>query len=120
DVERIVQAYPDLDWDLFVARVKALQVKTAVYFSLHIPHDLFNTPIPAHVLEQLRPPAWKERLIISWLNRVGLFNPHERKFSKPSYILFNALLYDDLRGLLRGIFPDRTWMRERYGFRSSL
>jgi hypothetical protein len=120
DVERIVRAYPSLDWGIFVQRVKALQVKTAVYFSLLIPHDLFGAPIPAQVLLALRPPAWKERLIIRWLNRVGLFNPHERKFSKPGYVLFNALLYDDLRGLLRGIFPNTFWMRERYGFRSNL
>lgn len=120
DVERIVRAYPDLDWELFVQRVKALQVKTAVYFSLLIPHDLFGTPIPEWVLAALRPPAWKERLIVGWLNRVGLFNPHEKKFSKPGYILFNALLYDDLGGLLRGIFPDRAWMRTRYGFANDL
>lgn len=120
DVERIVRAYPDLDWELFVQRVTALQVKTAVYFSLLIPHDLFGTPIPESVLVVLRPPAWKERLIIRWLNRVGLFNPHEQKFSKPGYILFNALLYDNLWGLLRSIFPARAWMRERYGFRSDL
>jgi len=116
DVERIVRAYPDLDWDLFVQRVKALQVKTAVYFSLLIPHDLFGTPIPEPVFAALRPPAWKERLIVRWLNRVGLFNPHERKFSKIGYILFNALLYDDIAGLWRAVFPDAGWMRERYGF----
>ncbi len=120
DVERIVRAYPDLDWDIFVQRVNALQVKTAVYFSLVIPHDLFGTPIPAPVLETLRPPAWKERLIIGWLNRTGLFSSHKRKFSKPGYILFTALLYDDCRGLLRSMFPDRTWMRECYGFHNDL
>ena len=120
DVERIVRAYPDLDWDVFVQRVKSLQVKTAVYFSLLIPHELFGTPIPDRVLAALRPPPWKERLIVRWLNQVGLFNPHERKFSKPGYILFNALLYDNMKGLLRGVFPDRTWMQERYGFRSDL
>lgn len=120
DVERIVRAYPDLDWPLFLERVTALEVKTAVYFSLLIPHELFGTPIPEQVLTALRPPAWKERLISRWLDRVGLFNPHEQKFSKPGYIIFNSLLYDDFRGLLRGLFPSGTWMRERYGFRSNL
>jgi len=120
DVERIVRAYPDLAWDVFVERVVHLQVKTPVYFSLAIPKTLFETPIPDAVLAQLRPPAWKERLIGRWLQKVGLFNPDEPKFNKPGYILFNALLYDDLRGLLRAIFPDRAWMRERYGFHSSL
>jgi hypothetical protein len=120
DVENIVRAYPDLDWDLFVRRVESLQVKTAVYFSLHIPYELFGTPIPARVRKVLRPPRWKELLIVQWLNRVRLFNPHKKKFSKLGYILFNALLYDDFKGLLRGIFPNRTWMRNRYGFNNSL
>jgi hypothetical protein len=120
DVERIVRAYLDLDWDLFVEQVSDLQVKTAVYFSLAIPQALFQTPIPERVLQTLRPPRWKERLITRWLNRAGLFDPDERKFSRPGYILFSALLYDDFRGLLRGLFPDRTWMRQRYGFRNDL
>lgn len=119
DVERIVRAYPNLDWKVFTERVKKLQVKTAVYFSLKIPHELFGIPIPEEVLSTLRPSAWKERVIIRWLARVGLFNPKERKFSKPGYILFNMLLYDDFRGLWRGIFPSPNWMKERYGFHSN-
>lgn len=115
DVERIVRAYPDLDWALFVQRVEALQVKTAVYFSLAIPHALFETPIPAWVLARLKPPAWKAALIQRWLQRVGLFNPDESKFSRPGYILFNTMLYDDLSGLWRGLFPDKQWMCQRYG-----
>ncbi len=116
DVERIVRAYPDLDWGVFVGRVQALQVKTAVYFSLLIPKELFATPIPDEVLAQLRPPAWKEKTITHMINKAGLFNPHEKKFSRGEYILFNALLYDDFRGLWRGVFPDKAWMQERYQF----
>ncbi|MCA9978033.1 MAG: hypothetical protein KC413_19870, partial [Anaerolineales bacterium] len=50
-------------------------------------------------------------------NKAGLFNPHEEKFTRLEYILFNMLLYDDLDGLWRGVFPDKAWMQERYGFR---
>lgn len=120
DVERIVRAYPNLDWNLFLKRVKKLQVKTAVYFSLLIPYELFNTPIPDFVLDALRPTAWKKNLILHWLNRVGLFNPNERKFGKIGYIVFNALLYDDFKGLVRSILPARTWMKEKYGFSNNL
>lgn len=119
DVEHIVRAYPDLDWGLFLERVLALQVKTPVYFSLTIPYALFKTPIPNHVLEQLKPPAWKERLISRWLQKAGLFNPDERKFSRLGYILFTALLYDDTRGLWRAIFPDRQWMQAQYKFENN-
>lgn len=117
DVERIVRATPDLDWQRFTRQVIGLQVKTPVYFSLAIPAALFGTPIPPAVLAQLRPPAWKERLLTRQIRRAGLFDPEQRKFGKLGYILFTALLYDDLAGLARGIFPDPAFMRERYGLR---
>lgn len=118
DVDRIVRRQV-VDWGVFVQRVTNLQVRTAVYFALAIPFALFRTPIPEAVLARLKPPIWKEQLIRQWLRRAGLFNPNERKFSWLGYILFNALLYDDIRGLWRGIFPDQHWMRQRYGFRSN-
>lgn len=120
DVERIVCAYPALDWTVFLERVNLLQVKTAVYFSLVIPKELFGTPIPDAVLAALQPARWKETLLRHWIQKAGLFNPHEKKFSRTKYILFTALLYDDIRGLLRGIFPDQQWMQEHYQFRSWL
>ena len=119
DVVRIVQAYPELDWQIFVTRVLSLQIKAAVYFSLAIPNALFAAAIPDWVLDRLRPSLWKEKMIVNWLQRVGLFNPREKKFSKPGYILFNMLLYDDLKGLLHAIFPNRAFMQARYGADSS-
>ncbi len=113
DVERIVRNQ-SIDWDIFLERVLKLQVKTAVYFSLIIPNELFDTPIPEHILLALKPSFWKETIITLWLNKVGLFNPHEKKFSKIGYIIFTSLLYDDFRGLLRSIFPEKKWMREKY------
>lgn len=118
DVDRIV-ALQKIDWDVFLGRVIALQVKTAVYFSLVIPFSLFNTHIPEEVLKRLRPSVWKEKLISRWLHKAGFFNPDERKFSHIGYIVFTALLYDDLSGLWRGIFPQKDWMKEHYNFHNN-
>jgi hypothetical protein len=120
DVDRIVRAYPQLDWELFLRQVKILQVNTAVYFSLLIPYDLFGTPIPNAVLDATRPSMWKEQTIIRYLNRVSLFDPLKRKFDKVGYIFFNSMLYDNPSGLLRSIFPKGSWMRQRYGFNNNL
>ena len=117
DVERIVRGYPDLDWDHFVAQAVDLQVKTPVYFSLAIAHQLLNTPIPQKVLAQLRPAAWKEQVLAQQIGRAGLFNPDESKFTRVGYILFTSLLYDDAAGLARGVFPDPAWMRNHYEVR---
>jgi hypothetical protein len=119
DVDRIVR-HQSIDWNVFLKYVLDLQVKTAVYFSLIIPKALFDTPIPDEVLARLKLPAWKVKLISGWLKKAGLFNPDERKFGKLRYILFNVLLYDDLNGLWKAVFPEKKWMKERYGFKNNL
>jgi hypothetical protein len=119
DVDRIARRQP-VDWQLFLKRVHKLQVKTAVYFSLAIPQMLFDTPIPEDVLREIKPTRRKEQLIARWLQRAGIFNPDEQKFSSPGYIAFTSLLYDDLSGLRRALLPDSEWMHERYGFSNKL
>lgn len=114
DVDRIVRACP-IDWEVFCALVEQLQVRTAVYLSLAFAQELLGTPVPAQVLSRLAPAHWKIRLMSSWLQRVGLFDPDGRKWSRFGYVLFVALLYDDLQGLLLGVFPPWSTMRKQYG-----
>jgi hypothetical protein len=119
DVDRVVRRQP-IGWERFAERVESLGVKTPVYFALAIPAELLGTPVPATVLSRLRPPRFHHDLILRQLTKAGLFEPHEKKFTNLAYILFNAGLYDDVGGLWRAVFPDRKWMRERYGLRSDL
>ena len=56
--------------------------------------------------------------MLRWIQRVGLFNPEMKKWSKPGYICFNLLLYDDLRGALIAIIPDSKTICERYNVKS--
>lgn len=120
DVDRIVRAYPHLDWNHFTRQVEKLQIKTAVYFSLLIPKILFQTPIPTAIIERLTPAAWKKWILMRWIDWAGLFEPDAHKFSRPGYVLFTALLYDDVGGLWRSIFPTRAWMRDHFGFKNDL
>lgn len=119
DVERMIRRVP-IDWDIFVNRVKQFQVCTPVYFSLIIPKTLFGAPVPDNVMAELSPPRWKKQIIFGWLDRIGLLNHDEKKFSKIGLIFFSALLNDNLKGLLQSIFPDSQWMKEQYDFQNSL
>lgn len=114
DVDRIVRRC-SIDWDSFAGRVEKIGVRTAVYLSLAIPAALLHTPVPEAVLRRLDHAPCKHRRMLRWLRRVGLFGPHERKWSRPGYIVFNLMLYDGAGGVLRGIFPTADWMCERYG-----
>lgn len=113
DVERIVTTQ-DIDWDLFTRRVKELRVKTATYLSLAMARSLLGSPVPTKVLDAIKPPAWKVRVMTKWLDKVSIFNPDDRKWSNPGFMTFVGLLYDDPRDLVSTIFPRYEEMQERY------
>ncbi len=119
DVDRIVRE-TEIDWHVFLDRVATLEVKTAVYFSLALAHDLLGTPVPQEALTGLRPGQLKVALVTRWLEKVGLFEPESKKWSRIGYVLFVVLLYDDISGLVRSVFPDRAWMQQRYGEKGNL
>ena len=116
DVDRIVH-YCEIDWDSFCDRVERTGLRTAVYLSLVIPKRLLGSDVPEAVLQRLNFALWKHRLLLRWIQRVGLFGPKERKWSKPGYILFNLFLYDSLAGVWRAVFPDAEWMQRQYKYR---
>ena len=117
DVERIVSAY-DIDWELFLNKVALMRVKTPVYISLFIPHKLFKLEIPNLVLEELNFFPLKHLIILNWLKRVGFFGPHSKKWSNFGYIIFNILLFDSFKDLLRAIFPNKKSIVNLYGRKS--
>lgn len=112
DVERI-SSRTDINWKVFLAKVNSLNVRTPVYFSLALAKNLLDTELPDEVLDNLRPKSWKFRLIGYWLNKKGIFNPDEKKWSNIGFILFTAMLYDSGRDLLRAIFPSISDIREK-------
>ena len=119
DVDRIVSGQK-IDWSLFLKNVISHKVKVPVYLSLLIPKVLFNTLIPETVLKEIMPAPRRRHILSHWIQRIGLFNPHEKKFSRLGFILWNILLYDSLRGIIRAIFPTTDWMKDRYAIEKNL
>ena len=92
----------------------SLEVKTAVFLSLSLAQKLLRTPIPKDVLDDIAPGNLKTRFLLSWLQRVGLFNPEGRKWGRISYIIFVCFLYDNFVGLGKSIFPPKSVIRNYY------
>ena len=113
DVERIVTTQ-DIDWDLFAKRVRDLRVCTATYLSLAMARSLLGSEVPEKVLDAIKPPAWKVRLMTKWLDKVSIFNPEDPKWSNPGFMLFVALLYDDARDIMRTIIPPTEELKRKY------
>ena len=119
DVDRIVCG-TNIDWNIFLKNVYKHKVKVPVYFALILPKVLFDTNIPDHVINKIQPNFLKKFIISRWLKKIGLFNPHEKKFGKISYLVWNAMLYDSIFGLIKSVFPTSSWMKDHYGIKNSL
>ena len=119
DVDRIVR-FTDVNWEEFLRKVKALHVKTAVYYALLFPSVLLRTPIPEGVLMELRPGSLKNMILTRSIYRADLFHPRKKKWSKLGYLFFLVLLYDSFSQLRTSIFPDKKWMMKKYKLKPSM
>jgi len=118
DADRIINGQ-NIDWDIFASKVISHQVMIPTFFSLSIPKVLFNTNIPDTILSKIKPGSMQKVILTNWIKRVGIFNPHEKKFGKIGFLFWNAILYDSPFGLLRSIFPNKNYMMDRYLFSKS-
>lgn len=119
DVDRIV-SNKQIDWQVFLDRVEKAHLKTAVYYSLLIPKNLFSTPVPDEVLNRLKPKRAKARRIEKLLKKSGLMHPVGRKFSKLEFLRFQTSLYDSVGDMIRVIYPSYSWYKQRYGIKCAL
>lgn len=117
DVDRIV-SNNDIDWDLFLEKVKKTRVLTSTYLSLYIPSVILDTEIPKWVLDELRPK--KEEKLLKLLEKAKLTNPKAKKFSKLEFLKFQTGLYDSFVDMLRVICPPNGMLKEMYGYKSAL
>lgn len=111
DVDRIV-AHNEINWKLFLEKVKATHVCTSTYLSLYIPSVLFQTEVPQWVLDELKSP--KVGRLLDMLGKAGLPHPMERKFSKPQFLMFQTALYDHGSDMWHTLYPGKEWMKDRY------
>lgn len=119
DVERIVSNC-EIDWDLFLDKVKKAHTKTAAYYSLYIPVVLFGTPVPQNILDELRPSKAKQNRIEKMLSKAGFLHPKARKFSRVDFLLFQTSLYDSISDMWHTLYPNAKWLKARYDFTNSL
>lgn len=119
DVDRIV-SNKEIDWDKFIGKVDKVGSRTAVYFSLLFAKEILGTNIPSEVLENLKPSECKRKRIMKMLLKANLMHPHDKKFTKLAFLRFQTSLYDSLGDFLSVLFPPKTQLRSKYGYKSPL
>lgn len=117
DVERIV-SHKEINWELFLEKVRKTHVYTSTYFSLYIPSVIFGTPVPQWVLDELKPKNAKK--IENQLKKAGLLHPMERKFSKIEFLNFQTSLYDSVGDMFKVLYPGKEKMYEMYNYKNPL
>lgn len=115
DVDRLVRDN-SIDWDSFMAEVRAMGVATRAYVSLSMAAGLLGTPVPKTVLEALYPGACRWGAIHRLLRADGVFVTGTTKLPHLKAAYLDALLNE--QGLLSWarllVFPPEDWMREHF------
>jgi len=107
----------DLDWTALAQRAKEWKVATAVWLVLSLVSEYFGDLEAQLPLQMLAPSRFRQR-ILRWF--VPCIPPpgSPRLIDGPLRFLYLLLLVDRpmdaIRLLLRGFFPDRTWLVLRY------
>jgi hypothetical protein len=118
DIDRTIAAYPDLDWNRFLQRARDFQVRSAVYFGLRFTRDLFDTPIPDRVLDELRPGRFRCWGVRRLADPQRLVLGAQPPLTRRSRYLLHLALIDSLPGFLRLarylFLPSGDWLATRY------
>lgn len=118
DIDHAIAAYGDLNWDRFLQRARDFQVRSAVYFGLRFTRDLFDTPIPDRVMDDLRPGRFRCWGVRRLADPERLVLGAQPPLSRRSRYLLHLALIDSLPGLLRLVrylfLPSGDWLATRY------
>ena len=111
DITEIVKCYK-LNWEYIIESAKRYRISMLVYYVLYLGRELVDCPIPADVLDKLRPNRFKMKLFESIINQKKILHlKYDRGNDiSPFYsILFDVLLMDKtpdiVKYFMRLFFP---------------
>lgn len=119
DIDRVVrhyQARPGF-WPTVVQEAQATRASHVTYFCLMLANELLGTPIPAGVLDTLRPPAWKIRQLNRLLRPDDIINRRRALYDRRRWwwrLLTTDRLADLLLGPWQVLFPGRDFLASYY------
>ena len=117
DMDLVLRAWP-VDWTRLYKRAVEWHISTVMWVGLTLLRRLAGNAVPSSIVHSLAPPRW-QRLALSALmpDAKGLLYPRARE-GRTRYLL-DLLLCDSPRDWLRLIawtlWPEREWIRYRYG-----
>lgn len=120
DLDRVVRCHGGSDafWTTFISLADQAGARDVSYFCLLWTKQLLNTPVPAHALTGLQPPAWKIKSFTARIESADIINRKEALYDRQR-IWWRILTTDHLLRLAlaptRSLFPGREYLTSYYG-----
>jgi len=102
DISELLRKYEAaLDWDYIVTTAHSWQVENIAYYALARARDLLEAPVPASVLDALRPALWRRWLIGFLISQNSLVKPIKGKGVRDwTMVLARCLMIKHMRQML--------------------
>lgn len=106
-----------LNWSLVVERAQAWRLKTVVWTVLDLARQLFATPVPDAVVQQLQPPLQQQRIIKKLQLQKIVLRAETASYSFKRFLIQFVLIdrpSDAMYLIWRSIYPEADWLNARY------
>jgi predicted CoA-binding protein len=119
DISELLKKYEvTLDWDYILTSACSWQIETITYYALARARYLLEAPVPASVLDTLRPAIWRRWLIGFLIDQNNLVKPIKRnKLTDWTMVLNRCLMIKHMRQMLAVLSRQQgskrrwTWFR---------
>lgn len=117
DVDVVLRA-AKIDWSSFIKKVKKYNLATYSYYALLFTRQLFSSPVPESVLEEIRPKYLSARIFEYLLNRENFFRLHDkkRKLAVQVWRICRDTFTERLKAFYWRFFPSIEWYLCYYPF----
>lgn len=116
DIARVLQQGTEVNWAEFTERAILWKVRVACWATLSVAHSLNQESVPQAVLDQLQPPRWRRKLLVSAMNQA---RGGSAALTLGSMRFLGVLLLDNLGDLVKvigkGLVPGQLWLQLRFG-----
>ncbi len=105
------------DWQTIAERASEWRVATAIWLHLHFTDQLIGLPAAQTALQQLAPPAWKQRQLLRIMSNDMVLNGKDIRNSHQRLLLLLMLVdrpQDRAKLMLRTVWPEASWLAARY------
>ncbi|MFZ2487480.1 MAG: nucleotidyltransferase family protein [Anaerolineae bacterium] len=106
-----------LNWSLVAERAQAWRLKTVVWTVLDLARQLFATPVPAMVIQDVQPPLLQQQIIKKLALQKIILRAETASYSFKRFLIQFTMIdrpADAVYLIWRSIYPEADWLNALY------